>query len=131
MNTDLQIRRPITAQGAVWCLHCERAYEDGDFRLWKDPNGYEWTKPLRLCPYEGCNGGVFIDGWDWDTVRGYNGGYPEVPERDLVYPLYGGGPVSADVYYKRTEPKYVTLRERFVPAKESKPKTLDIFGNQE
>lgn len=67
----------------VWCLHCERCYQVGEFRLEEDF--------YQMCPYEGCDGSTVLDGWPWEHVRvGCDHlEYPEEPERGVVYPLYG------------------------------------------
>ena len=62
----------------LWCLHCYRAYRWGEYRL---ING------LQMCPYDGCNGDTFIDGWTWDFVRKGNPKYPKVPMLGHVYEL--------------------------------------------
>lgn len=62
----------------VWCLHCERCYQAGEFRL---------VEGLQLCPYEDCSGSTVADGWHWEQVAEGNG-YPTVPERGKVYRLY-------------------------------------------
>lgn len=72
----------------LWCLHCERTYRRGEYRLVRD---------LQMCPYPDCSGDTVIDGWDWAKVREELPQYPEVPEHNVVYPLYpersnsGGG----------------------------------------
>lgn len=63
----------------LWCLHCERAYKRGEFRL---VNG------LQMCPYEDCDGSTVLDGWDWAQIREKHAEYPEIPEKEQVYPLY-------------------------------------------
>lgn len=55
--------------GWVWCLHCERAYKRGEFRV---------IDGLKFCPYEGCDGDCFFDGWEWFHYR--YGQFCEVPE---------------------------------------------------
>ena len=55
----------------LWCLHCERAYKWGNFRL---------INNLQMCPYEGCNGDTVMDGWKWEEVCEANPDYPDVPE---------------------------------------------------
>lgn len=97
------------AAGYVWCLHCGRAYIYGSCRLVKID-----YSTMRLCPYEGCDGGLFLDQWDWETVRGYNFDYPEVPLEGEYYPLYGRQPES--------EP--APMPEVFT---EEKPKQLKII----
>lgn len=69
------------SSGYVWCLYCERTYEYGWYRA---------VDGLQMCPYSGCDGSTVLDGLDWAEVRGENPGYPEVPRRNVVYPLYPG-----------------------------------------
>ena len=64
----------------LWCLHCERAYVRGAYRL---------INRLQMCPYEDCSGDTVIDAWDWNFVREKNPTYPENPIRAHFYPLYG------------------------------------------
>ncbi len=61
-----------------WCLHCERAYRRGEFRL---------IGNLQMCPYADCDGDAVGDAWDWGSIRRDNG-YPEVPVEGAVYPMY-------------------------------------------
>jgi hypothetical protein len=68
-----------TQSGFLWCLHCERAYEEGK---WRDVKG------MQMCPYADCNGDAVIDAWDWQKVREANPEYPQRPEAGTVYPLY-------------------------------------------
>ena len=63
----------------LWCLHCERAYRRGEYRL---------VHGLQMCPYEDCDGDTVMDGWDWAQIRDGHPEYPEVPEMGKVYPLY-------------------------------------------
>ena len=63
----------------LWCLHCERAYKHGEFRV---------ARGLQMCPYEDCDGNTVMDGWDWAQIRDAHPEYPEVPEKGKVYPLY-------------------------------------------
>jgi hypothetical protein len=46
----------MNATDWVWCLHCERCYVRGEFRM---------VRGLRRCPYPGCDGGIVCDGWPW------------------------------------------------------------------
>lgn len=62
-----------------WCLHCERTYKRGEHRLVGD---------ILMCPYDGCNGDTFSDGWDWDQFRSELPQYPAVPELGKKYPMY-------------------------------------------
>jgi len=79
--------------GYLWCLHCERTYRYGEFRLVK-VRGFKyhgWGPPdheLQMCPYSDCNGDTVLDGWKWEDVREGHPDYPEVPEHGVVYPLY-------------------------------------------
>jgi hypothetical protein len=64
----------------LWCLHCERCYQAGEYR--------EMDEGLQMCPYDDCDGSTVFDGWRWSRVRRENPGYPMFPERNKVYPLY-------------------------------------------
>ena len=57
----------------LWCLHCERAFL-GD--------------SINKCLYEGCDGHIG-DIWEWSDIRESNPHYPEIPEIDKEYPMYG------------------------------------------
>lgn len=63
----------------LWCLHCQRAYRRGQYRL---------VRGLQMCPYEDCNGDTVLDAWDWAQIRDAHPEYPEIPEPGVVYPLY-------------------------------------------
>jgi len=75
-----------------WCLHCERTYHWTECRYEKmEPfivNHVKYEPEFYLCPYEDCNGGYYGDGWDWENIRESHPEYPEIPERNKVYPLY-------------------------------------------
>ena len=60
----------------VWCLHCEQAYQVGEYRLKGD---------LQMCPYEGCTGDTVMDAWEWKQIRRAHPEYPKIPERNKVY----------------------------------------------
>jgi len=57
----------------VWCLHCERVYKVGEFRLDKRDD-------TQLCPYDDCNGSP-LDANHW--MHDFE------PERNKIYPMYG------------------------------------------
>jgi hypothetical protein len=63
----------------LWCLHCERTYEQG---TWREVRG------LQMCPYPECGGDAVLDAWDWDSLRYHYPQYPPVPETGTRYPLY-------------------------------------------
>lgn len=63
----------------LWCLHCERAYKNGEFRL---------EEGLQMCPYVDCSGDTVIDAWKWDSLVQNHPEYPKVPVYGEVYPLY-------------------------------------------
>ncbi|MCG3149378.1 MAG: hypothetical protein PCFJNLEI_02838 [Verrucomicrobiae bacterium] len=63
----------------LWCLHCERTYNRGAYRL---------VDGLQMCPYPDCDGDTVLDGWDWEQVREANPDYPLIPEEGKQYPLY-------------------------------------------
>lgn len=62
----------------LWCLHCERGYERGKWRIVDD---------LQLCPYADCDGSTVLDGRDWESVRDYHPDYPESPAWGQRYPF--------------------------------------------
>jgi len=64
----------------VWCLHCQRCYQVGEFR--KDKDG------LESCPYTDCDGDTMFDSVPWEGIREMHPDYPEIPEKDKKYPLY-------------------------------------------
>lgn len=77
----------------LWCLHCERTYKRGEFKVERiksftvdhvryDPGDFE------MCPYPDCNGDAVLDAWEWEEIRKYNPGYPKIPQKDMVYPMY-------------------------------------------
>lgn len=89
----------------IWCLHCERCYQVGEYKsaglsetkpqneglLVRVLTGVRWDD-IEMCPYAGCDGTVALDGIPWESVRGefaHHQEYPESPERGVVYPLYG------------------------------------------
>ncbi len=63
----------------VWCLHCERCYKAGEYRLIRD---------LQMCPYPDCNGDTVLDSFEWNKIKEKHLDYPVEPVRDVVYPLY-------------------------------------------
>lgn len=76
----------------VWCLHCERAFQYGEYR--EEPadsilRRYGLDR-LQLCPYDDCDGSP-LDLRPWGEVRKTNLEYPVIPDREKVYPLYGSG----------------------------------------
>lgn len=64
--------------GFLWCLHCGRTYNWGEYRV---------LDGLQMCPYESCNGDTVTDGWRWEEVRKGNPDYPKTPKRGHVYEL--------------------------------------------
>lgn len=65
----------------LWCIHCERAYQYGEFRR---------SGTRQLCPYVSC-AGAEVFAWDWEKVRAANPDYPAEPSPGVVYPLFGKG----------------------------------------
>jgi len=63
----------------VWCLHCERCYQAGEFR---EVDG------LQMCPYSNCDGDMVMDSWNWEEIRANHPEFPREPEREKVYPMY-------------------------------------------
>ena len=74
------------AEDYYWCLDCERAYPAGWVRLqWDNIAG----DSLQLCPYDGCGGDTVMDARRWSEIRDVHPEYPEIPEWDHLYPMYG------------------------------------------
>lgn len=80
-----------SGSGYLWCLHCQRIYKNGEFRKEiqeiPDGSGQLRTFAFQMCPYKGCDGSTVLDGWEWEDVRYYHTEYPEIPERNKVYPI--------------------------------------------
>jgi DNA-binding CsgD family transcriptional regulator len=76
----------------MWCLHCERTYEYGQFKVerWKPftVDHIRYEPEFEMCPYEDCDGDAVLDAWDWEDIREYHPEYPEIPEAGKVYPMY-------------------------------------------
>jgi len=62
----------------LYCFHCERAYEYGNFRQ---------IDNLQMCPYENCTGDAVMNAHEWTSIRQAHKDYPEIPELNKVYPL--------------------------------------------
>jgi hypothetical protein len=78
------------SNGYLWCLHCNRVYKNGEFRLVEEviPEYHDFggeKLKTQMCPYAGCNGDTVLDGWNWSTIRERHPDYPEIPERNKVY----------------------------------------------
>ena len=73
----------------VWCLHCQRTYMRGEYRIFKGEtfvvNHVKYDTSFEACPYEDCNGSVLTDAFDWNYFREHYPDYPEIPERGVVY----------------------------------------------
>jgi hypothetical protein len=61
----------------LWCLHCERTYQRGKYRL---------VDGCQMCPYPGCDGDTVIDARDWADVCDENPNYSEFPDEGVRYP---------------------------------------------
>ena len=75
----------------VWCLHCERCYQVGEYRAVKPDRQMRnagFTEDLQMCPYPDCDGDTVFDAFPWEGIRGLHPDYPEIPERGKVYPQY-------------------------------------------
>ena len=66
--------------GWVWCLGCQRAYRREEVR-WDSENG------IYMCAYEDCDGDALVDARSYEERR-VQCGWPEVPQRGIIYPLY-------------------------------------------
>lgn len=79
--------------GYLWCLHCERAYKYGEYRIERTEaftvDHYTVDAiELEMCPYPDCDGDAYMDAFDWESIRENNPKYPKIPKRDEVYPMY-------------------------------------------
>jgi len=63
----------------VWCLHCSRCYQVGEFRK---------IRGLQYCPYPDCDGDTVLDAYHWQDIRKFNPNYPEIPEKSKIYLMY-------------------------------------------
>ena len=52
----------------AWCLHCQRCYKIGEYRIQK------LYGELQMCPYKDCDGDTVMDAIPWrgqgEPVRG-------------------------------------------------------------
>ena len=60
----------------MWCLHCGRCYQAGEYR-----QVGEW----QMCPYAECDGDTVLDAVEWSQCRLFHPEYPEIPERNTLY----------------------------------------------
>lgn len=82
--TDRESMFGKAESGYLWCLHCERAYKEDEYRTEVNEEGHL----MEMCYYEDCDGDAVMDAWEWEKIRDANG-YPEIPEEGKVYPQYG------------------------------------------
>jgi len=64
----------------VWCLHCERCYQVGEFKFGE--------RNIECCPYPDCDGDTLLDSIPWTEFHKEHSEYPEIPEREKTYPMY-------------------------------------------
>lgn len=90
--------------GYLWCLHCERAYKYGEFRIvlgeWNinRKTRARWQSKYQMCPYPGCDGDTVMDAQPWEDVSKHGPpGTPAVPELGIIYPFV------SQPYYTETE----------------------------
>ncbi|MDB4912916.1 MAG: hypothetical protein JWM95_560 [Gemmatimonadetes bacterium] len=74
-----------STSGSLWCLHCERTYDEMSYAESDDLLDGE---PMQMCPYADCNGDAVVDAWDWSKLRELHPEYPEKPVPNTHYPLY-------------------------------------------
>lgn len=76
----------------MWCLHCERTYEYGKFRVEKRKpftvDHMRYSPEFEMCPYPDCDGDAVLDAQEWEEIRKEHPDYPEIPKAGKVYPLY-------------------------------------------
>jgi DNA-binding CsgD family transcriptional regulator len=77
----------------MWCLHCERTYEYGRFRVEKvkpfTVDHMRYSPELQMCPYSDCDGDAVLDAQEWEDIRKEHPEYPKIPKAGKAYPLYG------------------------------------------
>ena len=69
----------------MYCISCERTYLYGEHRIILDRNNL--NNYIQMCPYIDCNGDSVIDAKEWNAIRVYHPNYPEIPLKDIIYPL--------------------------------------------
>ena len=85
MSERDEIFGPPPDNAYMYCIHCERTYKPGLYRVIANDGDY-----LEMCPYEDCDGDAVFDATDWGSVREWHKddkNYPEIPEHGKVYPL--------------------------------------------
>lgn len=81
LDRDKALEASDDDAGFLYCIHCERAYQKGYFRL---------AGGLQMCPYQGCDGDTVLDAWPWSSIADdQNPSYPNAPVLGKVYPMYG------------------------------------------
>ncbi len=70
-----------------WCSCCQRAFVRGTFRRLHIAGTGRRPQPkvIQQCPYQDCWGQILRDSRPWASIRQAHAGYPEQPERYVVY----------------------------------------------
>jgi hypothetical protein len=78
----------------LWCLHCNRTYQAGDYSL--DPTERplkikgDLFSPMQYCPLPDCGGDACSDAMRWEDIREQvkEKNWPEIPESNVIYDPY-------------------------------------------
>jgi hypothetical protein len=70
-----------------WCRCCQRAFVKGTYRSRRivGTNRRPAARVVQECPYADCWGQILRDSRPWASIRQAHPGYPEQPERSVVY----------------------------------------------
>lgn len=70
-----------------WCSCCQRAFVKGTYRSRRSASTARDPHPqfVQLCPYQDCWGEIVRDSFPWASIRQAHAGYPEQPERYVIY----------------------------------------------
>jgi len=96
-----QIHNSSFPDEPCWCLHCERAYKFGEFKVIEGQE-LDDGSPMQFCPYEDCDGSTMLDAWAWSDIKEHHPEYPDRPQRNKFYPLYDY-PDGHEMAYKPEE----------------------------
>jgi hypothetical protein len=70
-----------------WCRCCQRAFVKGTYRKRRSVGAVRRSRRriVQECPYVDCWGQILRDSRPWASIRQSHPGYPEQPERHVVY----------------------------------------------
>jgi hypothetical protein len=77
-RADLVASTSLAEGTWIWCLHCARCYQAGEYRQ---------QGAWQMCPYPDCDGDTIVDSVLWSQRCQFHPEFPTIPERNKVYPL--------------------------------------------